>query len=182
MQRRRLLQQTFVLALTGVVMAATGCASAHSALVATKTESFAGSNGFAGNSDATPIADRPCDSCAPVPVDSAIVRAVEKRVAELKARGGSCSSYGTVLESSLKSRQIMIRPFMWRVGSQLTSGEAKPNGEIVLAREIDSLNVGVRTLDDLLRSMEHEAAHIAFRIGNDIVQDHADDYVRACRS
>lgn len=175
-----MIQRTFVLLLlTGIVAAATGCASAHSALVAGQP---AGSYGFTGYSDATPVADRPCDSCATVPVDSAIVRAVEKRVAELKARGGNCSSYGAVLETSLKSGQITIRPYMWRVGSQLASGEAKPNGEIVLAREIDSLNVGLRTLDDLLRSMEHEAAHIAFKISNSLTEDHADDFVRACRA
>ena len=70
---------------------------------------------------------------------------------------------------------------MWRVGSQLTSGEAKPNGEMILAREIDPLNVGVRTLDDLLWTMEHEAVHIAFRVENDVATDRADTYVRACR-
>ena len=53
---------------------------------------------------------------------------------------------------------------MWRVGTNLVSGEATANGDMMLAREIDSLNVGVRTVDDMLWTMEHEAAHIAFNI------------------
>jgi len=68
------------------------------------------------------------------------------------------------LERSHRAGQIRIRPYMWRIGPNLASGEAKPNGEITLAREVDPLNVGVRTLDDLIASMEHEAAHIAFDI------------------
>jgi hypothetical protein len=91
-----------------------------------------------------------------------VTRAVETRIVDLKARGGTCSRYGTVLETSYRSGRIVIRPFMWRVGSHLASGEAKPNGDMTLAREIDSLNVGVRTVDDVLWSMEHEAVHIAF--------------------
>ena len=180
MLRRRLLQRTFVLVLTGVGTGASGCASAHSALATNYPAALDG--GAGSNGDGSPVAERLCDSCATLPVDAEIVRAVEKRVAELKARGGHCSSYAAVLESSLKGGQITIRPFMWRVGSQLASGEAKPNGEMILAREIDSLNVGLRTLDDLLRSMEHEAAHIAFRVNNSFTGDHADDYVRACRT
>jgi hypothetical protein len=71
---------------------------------------------------------------------------------------------------------------MWRVGTQLASGEAKPNGEMTLAREIDELNVGVRTIDDVIRTMEHEAAHIAFdlRAGLEGGEDDANRYVRAC--
>ncbi|MGQ0640883.1 MAG: hypothetical protein ACT4P6_08985 [Gemmatimonadaceae bacterium] len=128
-----------------------------------------------------PLIDGTCASCSATPPDAQLTRAIEKRVAELKARGGVCSSYAAVLESSYRSGQISIRPYMWRVGSYLTSGEAKPNGEMVLAREIDSLNVGLRTLDDLVRSMEHEAAHIAFKVDNDLTSDRADEYVRGCR-
>lgn len=118
-----------------------------------------------------------------VPVDSSMTHAIEKRVADLKTRGGDCSFYATVLESSYRNGLIRIRPYMWRVGSHLTSGEARPNGEMVLAREIDSLNVGVRTIDDVLWSMEHEAAHIAFKIeaSNGQIEDRANNYVRACR-
>jgi len=180
MLRRRLIQPTFVLLLTGVVAGATGCASANATFAAGHPGGLNG--GPASNGEASSVPEPSCDSCTTLPVDAEIVRAVEKRVAELKARGGHCSSYGAVLEASLKSGQITIRPFMWRVGSQLASGEAKPNGEMILAREIDSLNVGLRTLDDLLRTMEHEAAHIAFRISNSFTEDHADDYVRACRA
>ena len=181
MLRRRLIQPTLVLLLAGVVAGASGCVSARSAFAGGQPGGLNG--GFASNSEVSSVPEPSyCDSCTTLPVDAEIVRAVEKRVAELKARGGHCSSYGAVLESSLKSGQITIRPFMWRVGSQLASGEAKPNGEMILAREIDSLNVGLRTLDDLLRTMEHEAAHIAFRINNSFTEDHADAYVRACRA
>ena len=112
-----------------------------------------------------------------------VSRAVESRIRDLKSRGGVCSSYGEVLERSYRSGRITIRPFMWRVGETLVSGEAKPNGEMTLAREIDPLNVGVRTVDDVVRTMEHEAAHIAFGVTNgvDVRTDHANDYVSACR-
>jgi hypothetical protein len=115
-------------------------------------------------------------------LDWDLTLAIEKRLSDLKARGGYCSSYAAALESSYRSGQITLRPFMWRVGSQLASGEAKPNGDMILAREIDPLNVGVRTVDDLLWTMEHEAAHIAFKIENGVTEDRADDYVRACKS
>jgi hypothetical protein len=126
----------------------------------------------------------PCATCGtPRPTDE-VARALEERIAELKARGGPCSSYAAVLESSYRTGRITIRPYMWRVGTQLASGEAKPNGEMVLAREIDPLNVGLRTLDELLWTMEHEAAHIAFDIdnGTGAGEDQANSYVRACRS
>jgi hypothetical protein len=113
-----------------------------------------------------------------------VTRAVETRIADLKARGGTCSRYGTVLETSYRSGRITIRPFMWRVGSHLASGEAKPNGDMTLAREIDSLNVGVRTVDDVLWSMEHEAVHIAFDLasGVETSEIQTDRYVRSCKA
>ena len=85
------------------------------------------------------------DSSA-IPIPTEITRAVETRIADLKARGGDCSRYANVLESSYRSGQIILRPYMWRVGTHLASGEAMPNGDMMLAREIDSLNVGVRTV------------------------------------
>jgi hypothetical protein len=89
-----------------------------------------------------------------------------------------------VLEKSYRGGRITIRPYMWRVGDRLTSGEAQPDGTMTLAREIDPLNVGVRTVDDLVWSMEHEAVHIAFNIttGVEAGEDRANPYVRACRS
>ncbi len=136
----------------------------------------------ANDSDSERAANGPCVTCATLPVDSTVTRAIEKRVIDLKARGGRCSEYATVLESSYRNGQITIRPYMWRVGSHLASGEAKPNGDMVLARAIDSLNVGVRSIDDLLWSMEHEAAHIAFKLDTrSLTEDRANDYVRACR-
>ena len=92
--------------------------------------------------------------------------------------------YATVLENSYRSGQITLRPYMWRSGTHLTSGEAKPNGEMMLAREIDSLNVGVRTVDDVLWTMEHEAAHIAFDLasGNEANEEKTDQTVRACQA
>jgi hypothetical protein len=133
--------------------------------------------------DSEHMSNAVCVMCSTLPVDSTVTRAIEKRVADLKARGGHCSDYGAVLESSYRNGQITIRPYMWRVGSHLASGEAKPNGDMVLAREIDPLNVGVRTIGDLLWSMEHEAAHIAFKIDTQsgVTEDRANDYVRACK-
>ncbi|MEW5914828.1 MAG: hypothetical protein AB1762_00415 [Gemmatimonadota bacterium] len=113
--------------------------------------------------------------------DEKVSRGIERRIADLKIRGGVCAMMAGVLENSYRAGQITLRPYMWRVGSLLASGEARPNGEMIIAREIDSLNVGARTLDDLLNSIEHEAAHIAFKIDNDLTADRAEAYVRACR-
>jgi hypothetical protein len=128
--------------------------------------------------------DVECTDCEAIPIPGEITRAVEARIADLKTRGGDCSRYATVLESSFRSGQITLRPYMWRTGSHLTSGEGKPNGDMMLAREIDSLNVGVRTVDDVLWTMEHEAAHIAFDLasGNEANEEKTDQTVRACQS
>ncbi|MBK6307134.1 MAG: hypothetical protein IPF47_15990 [Gemmatimonadetes bacterium] len=127
-----------------------------------------------------------CTGCAASssfrPVEIVVL---ERRLAALKAKGGDCAAYGAVLERAYRSGQITIRPYMWRVGVQLASGEAHPNGDIFLAREIDSLNVGRRTFDDLVWSMEHEAAHLAFNLDSPLDRgpgDRADAVVRACRS
>jgi len=98
------------------------------------------------------------------PREADVAQALERRIAALRERGGDCARYGSVLERSYRLGQLRLRPFMWRVGSDLASGESKPSGEMTLAREIDALNVGVRTLDDVVASIEHEAAHIAFDI------------------
>jgi hypothetical protein len=126
----------------------------------------------------------PCTDCEAIPIPAEMTRAVENRIVDLKARGGDCSRYGAVLESSYRSGQITLRPFMWRVGTHLASGEAKPNGDMMLAREIDSLNVGVRTVDDVVWTMEHEAAHIAFELasGNEASEEKANQTVRACKA
>jgi hypothetical protein len=131
-----------------------------------------------GRTDAT------CTDCAAATLPADITRAVESRIADLKARGGDCSRYAAVLETSYRSGQITLRPFMWRVGAHLASGEAKPNGDMTLAREIDSLNVGVRTVDDVLWTMEHEAAHIAFDFasGTEASEEKTNQTVRACKS
>jgi hypothetical protein len=138
----------------------------------------------AANEASGPRSELPCVDCEAIPMPAEIGRAVESRIVDLKARGGNCSRYGAVLESSYRSGQIIIRPFMWRVGTSLASGEAKPNGEMMLAREIDSLNVGLRTVDDVLWTMEHEAAHIAFDLAshNESSEDKANQTVRACKS
>lgn len=135
---------------------------------------------------ATPAPNGPlcteCNSVVAMPTD--VTLAIESRLTDLKQRGGVCSQYGAVLEDAYRNGRISIRPYMWRVGGRLASGEARPNGEMTLAREIDSLNVGLRTVDDLLWSMEHEAAHIAFNVvtGVSTNEDRANPYVRACRS
>jgi hypothetical protein len=124
-----------------------------------------------------------CSNCGDTPLqDEKVSRAIERRIADLKTRGGICANVGSVLENSYRSGQITLRPYMWRVGSLLASGEARPNGDMIIAREIDSLNVGRRSVDDLIASMEHEAAHIAFKIDNDVTSDRADAYVRACKA
>lgn len=105
-----------------------------------------------------------CDTCAPVPMKPELARAIELRVADLKVRGGACQAYGDVLEKSYAAGQIKLRPFMWRERGNLASGSASESGELSTAIEIDSLNVGSRTIDDVLRSIEHEAAHVAFKL------------------
>jgi len=137
-----------------------------------------------GNGNPSPSRELPCTDCSAIPMPSEITRAVESRIVHLKTRGGDCSRYGSVLETSYRSGRITLRPFMWRVGTHLTSGEAKPNGDMTLAREIDSLNVGVRTVDDVLFSMEHEAVHITFDLasGNEASEVKANQYVEACKA
>ena len=138
----------------------------------------------AANETSGPRSELPCTDCEAIPMPAEITRAVESRIVTLKARGGDCSRYAAVLESSYRSGQITLRPFMWRVGANLASGEAKPNGQMMLAREIDSLNVGLRTVDDVLFTMEHEAAHIAFDLasGNEASEDRTNQTVRACKA
>jgi hypothetical protein len=162
--------------------AAVGCASARGA----SSASMVSSPNVAELPNAGPAtrAEPACADCGAIPIPSEINRAVEARIADLKARGGDCSRYGNILESSYRSGQITLRPYMWRTGSHLTSGEAKPNGDMMLAREIDSLNVGVRTVDDVMWTMQHEAAHIAFDLasGNEASEEKVNQTVRACNS
>ena len=165
------------------LIAGVACASAGG----TSSASMVNSPAVAERPNAGPAArgELACDSdCTAIPIPSEINRAVEARIADLKARGGDCSRYGAVLETSYRSGQITLRPYMWRTGSHLTSGEARPNGDMMLAREVDSLNVGVRTVDDVIWTMEHEAAHIAFGLasGNESSEEKANQTVRACKS
>ena len=123
-----------------------------------------------------------CTACEGELLTPEVARAIERRIEALTLRGGDCALVGSTLDRSYKEGRIRIRPYMWRVGEHLASGEARPNGDIALAREIDSLNVGRRTLAEMLETMEHEAAHIAFAItpanGGEA---RAGAYVRACR-
>jgi hypothetical protein len=159
-----------VLPLSGVLLALTACVHARGPVLE--------SHQFAPR-----LVAEPCQGCATLPMPPDITTAIEGRVAALKARGGDCQTYGEVLERSLSNGRITVRPYMWREGPNLASAQAKPGGEMVLAREIDPLNVGVRTLDDVLRSVEHEAAHIAFAIPSGYQGGEAavDDRVNACR-
>ncbi len=124
-----------------------------------------------------------CGRCATVPIDSQFIAAIAARIAELKSRGGDCETYANVLDHALSNRLITIRPYMWRVGPNLASAQGESNGELTLARDIDSLNVGVRALDDVLLSAEHEAVHIASRIpsGTSVGEMLVDERVRACQ-
>jgi len=166
-----------LITLTAAVACASGRGTASASMVSSPTKAERRSAGPGARSDVE------CTDCAAIPIPREINRAVEMRITDLKARGGDCSRYATVLESSYRGGQITIRPFMWRVGSNLASGEAKPNGEMMLAREIDSLNVGVRTVNDVVWTMEHEAAHIAFDLasGSEASEEKKNQTVRACR-
>jgi hypothetical protein len=110
--------------------------------------------------------------------------AVERRIAELRGLGGVCAAYGAVVERSYAAGLITIRPFMWRVNQRLAAAQATRDGAMTIARDIDSLNVGVRPVDDLVWSIEHEAAHIAFEVpaAEAAEADRANEYVRACRA
>jgi hypothetical protein len=160
------------------MLLAIGCASAR---VAT---SEIAERPTVANAEGSAQAELPCTDCEAIPIPTEITRAVENRIADLKARGRDCARYGAVLESSYRTGQITLRPFMWRVGTHLASGEAKPNGDMMLAREIDSLNVGVRTVDDVVGTMEHEAAHIAFDLasGSEASEEKTNQVVRGCKS
>jgi len=124
-----------------------------------------------------------CGRCTTAPDSEEVRRAVAARVADLKARGGACEVYGTVLEGSLAGKRLVVRPFMWRIGLNLASAQALSSGEIDVAREIDPLNVGVRSLDDVVHSAEHEAAHIAFAIpsGQEWTEALVNERVEECR-
>jgi hypothetical protein len=115
-------------------------------------------------------------------VAAELASAIEARVADLKARGGACEEYGAVLESALATGHITLRPYMWRVDGNLASAQGESTGEMTIARDIDSLNVGVRRMDDVIRSAEHEAVHIALRIasGDPVREARVDDRVNEC--
>ena len=168
-----------------LVMSVVGaCASAHGSTSASNVGVNAPSELSAiSSSNAASARELGCTDCSAIPMPAEITRAAETRIATLKARGGDCSRYATVLETSYRSGRITLRPFMWRVGTALASGEARPNGDMTLAREIDSLNVGVRTVDDVVGSMEHEAVHITFDLASGIEASEAkaDQIVRACK-
>ena len=114
-------------------------------------------------------------------LQQALVVRSNERVAELKNLGGECAAYGSVLETSLQAGRVTVRDYMWRVGGRLVSGQARPDGAIVVARHIDPMNVGVRTIDDMVRTLEHEAAHVAFQITNGRGADDASTLVQTCR-
>lgn len=124
-----------------------------------------------------------CAYCEGSTLDGVLLARSTERVAELKGLGGDCAVYGSVLETSVTEGRVRIRPYMWRVGRKLVSGEATPEGNIVVAREIDPLNHGIRTVEDVLWTLEHEAAHLAFRISNldDALADGTNARLRECR-
>jgi hypothetical protein len=132
---------------------------------------------------AAPRLAPPCSDCDSIPMPREIARAIEARIADLAARGGDCGTYGAVLEQTYRSGRITVRPYMWRVGAHLTSGEAHPDGEIAFAQEIDSLNIGVRTISEMTWSAEHEAVHLAFHIPSHTAEDETqvNGHVLACR-
>ena len=116
-------------------------------------------------------------------VDPVLAVRSTQRVAELKSLGGECAAYGSVLESSMLEGRVTVRPYMWRVGGRLVSGQARTSGDIMIARHIDPMNRGVRSVDDVVRTLEHEAAHVAFGVTNGPagMVDNASSIVDACR-
>lgn len=135
------------------------------------------------SAEASPPAAVACEGCASLPMAPDLAAALKARIGELKARGGDCAAYGEVLEEALVSGRIVVRPYMWRVRGNLASAEGESSGEMTLARDIDSLNVGVRTLDEVTRSAEHEAVHIAMRIasGDEAREARVQERVNECR-
>lgn len=126
-----------------------------------------------------------CDGCTPSALTPTEIAVLERRIAELRERGEPCATYAQVMERSVRDGQISMRPYMWRVGAQLASGQASPDGAMIFAREIDSLNIGRRPFDEVVWTIEHEAAHIAFNLDSPLDRapgDRADAYVKACRS
>ena len=125
-----------------------------------------------------------CTDCTSGKIDADIRGALVARIADLQQRGGTCAAYGDVLDRSLAADRITIKPYMWRVGRNLASGEGRSNGEMTLARDIDSLNVGLRSLDDVVKSIEHEAAHIALGVpsGVHVNEERIDGVVHSCRA
>lgn len=129
------------------------------------------------------VIDVRCDSCERAPLTPEVADAIAQRVAVLRQRGGDCGTYGAVLERAFAERRITLRPFMWRVGQNLASGMTAPEGEMTVALDIDALNVGARTLAEVVESAEHEAAHLAFQwLPRDAAGEaEVDRRVRACR-
>lgn len=125
-----------------------------------------------------------CWTCATIPMEEELSRAIDSRIRELKTLGGVCLTYGQVLDESFSSGRITVRPSMWRHGTRLVAGAASPGGDMALAREIDSLNVGRRGIDEVVWTMEHEAVHIAFGIPSTTQEYEAsvNSRVRSCRS
>ena len=169
--------------LSAMVLVATGCGRPGVTNVAPHPVAVASA---AGAPDPAASATRPLSSCVEcsAPPTSELAAAIEARVADLKARGGECEEYGIVLQDALVSGRIAIRPYMWRVQGNLASAQGESSGEMTIARDIDSLNVGVRGVDEVLRSAEHEAAHIAFHIpsGDPEREARIDRRVDSCRA
>ena len=117
-------------------------------------------------------------------MEEGLQRAINARISALMEKGGTCAIYGGVLDNSLRSGRIAVRPSMWRHEGRLVAGEASPSGDMSVAREIDSLNVGRRGIDEIIWTMEHEAVHIAFGIPS-LTQDDegaVNSRVRSCQS
>jgi hypothetical protein len=165
-----------------MTLIAAGCA--HGARPGDTLGALRGDTRGAISPDSVPRETPRCWTCDTVPMEHEMVQAVEARIADLKTRGGDCLAYGSVLETSFRNGRITLRPAMWRHGSRLVAGEARLSGEMMLAREIDSLNVGRRGIQDVVWSMEHEAVHIAFGIpsASQMSENAVNAHVHTCRS
>ncbi|MBA4071413.1 MAG: hypothetical protein C0497_06180 [Gemmatimonas sp.] len=162
-------------------MALSACARGR--VEVTPTPARSGGDEATARGESATGSTRSCAGCA-VGVEDEVIRAVAVRVADLKARGGACQAYGVVLEGSLANQRILVRPFMWRVDGRLASAQALSTGEIDVARHVDPLNIGRRSLDEVVHSVEHEAVHIAFAIpsGAEWHEVLVNERVEGCRS
>ena len=135
---------TMTIAILALLLGASGCARAgRSATVAAAPTTRVV---VPAPAEVRPRAiDARCDDCAPVPMRPELARAIEERIAALKARGGSCSSYGEVLERSYAKGQITLRLLSDPLGTGadwLGTGGLTPNQALIAPTVVAVVQAG----------------------------------------